>query len=395
MNKICMNAAIFGLLILFVSNNHSNAQDSVVQNVPMKIKNRIQDQLAEIHSNSGFPGCSFSVVLPDKSTLCWTTGLASKEDNHSMKDSDRLMSGSIGKTYFAAIALDLIRQKKLTLDDKVSAHLGDNDWFKRIPNHQGLTIAALMRHQSGLPRYIQNRKLWTDIVSDPNKQWRQGDQLSYIFDDKPLHKVGDGWAYSDTNYILLGLVLESVSKQNVYTYVEETFLKPNQLTDTIPNNRRKIPGLIQGYTNIFQPFGIPEHVIDDGKFVFNPAMEWCGGGYANTSSDLAKWAHLLLSGDLLEGAYVDTMTSNAADANPLGADTKYGLGVMIRKTKAGELLGHDGVFPGYTSTTGYFPKHKIAAAFMFNSDGQPALNRPAHEVLVELVEIVVAELSDN
>lgn len=356
------------------------------------LRSKLSKRLKEVFDKANFPGGSVALILPDGNEMTLVVGKASKEDDVAMDPSNRLMSGSIGKTYFAAMAVDLIQQKKLSLADPVSKYLGTEDWFAKIPNGKSITIAHLMRHQSGLPRYIQSRQLWQQMMDDPDMVWKPGKQLSYIYDAKPLHAAGESWAYSDTNYILLGLVLEKLSARKVYDYVDEKFLKPNELNNTVPNNRREIAGLIQGYTQIFQALGIPEKVLSEGKFVFNPAMEWCGGGYASTPLDLACWGRILYSGALLDDGYIEMFTQGAVKAPMLGKDTHYGLGGMIRKTKIGTMWGHDGTFPGYTSTMGHFPKHGVTAAFMFNSDGGQALAGPPHEVIVDLVEIVVQEL---
>lgn len=361
-------------------------------NVRDVLRSKLTAHLKEVFDEADFPGGSVAMILPDGSEMTLVVGQASKEDDVAMNKSHRLMSGSIGKTYFAAMAADLIQQKKLFLADPVSKYLGDQDWFAKIPNGKSMTIAHLMRHQSGLPRYIQSRQLWQQMMDEPDMLWPPGKQLTFIYDAKPLHAAGESWAYSDTNYILLGLVMEKLSGKKVYDYVDEKFLKPNELNDTVPNNQREIAGLIQGYTKIFQALGIPEKVLSEGKFVFNPAMEWCGGGYASTPLDLARWGRVLYSGALLEAGYIEMITKDAVKAPMLGKDTNYGLGVMIRKTKAGTLWGHDGTFPGYTSTMGHFPKHGVTAAFMFNSDGGQALAGPPHDVIVDLVEIVVQEL---
>lgn len=384
-----------GLTVLFSGISVCPGQITAPEDdVHSRIERKIKELLKKIHADADFPGASLALILPDQSEITVTVGLSSLEADQPMNPSDRMMSASIGKTYFAAMAIDLIRQEKLSLDEKISKHLGDEEWFDRIPNAKDLTIAHLMRHQSGVPRYILVQKVWTDILADPDKMWRPGDQLAYIYDAKALHPAGKGWAYSDTNYILLGLVLQKISGKDVYEYVQEKFLDPHKLVNTIPNNRRKLPGLIQGYPRMFQQFGIPERVIKDGKFVFNPAMEWCGGGFACTSLDLARWARLMYSGELLAGDYVELMQRDAAPAGRmLGGGTRYGLGVMIRSTRLGLLLGHDGGFPGYTSTMGYFPEHKIAAAFMFNSDGRQALNRATYAVMIDLVEIAAEELT--
>ena len=138
-------------------------------------------------------------------------------------------------------------------------------------------------------------------------------------------------------------------------------------------------------------------MIDNGMFVFNPAMEWCGGGFASTSADLARWAKILFSGSAMEGDYLKIMTATPADASALlGPGARYGLGVIIRETELGPALGHDGGFPGYSSTTAYFPQHQISAAFMYNTDGRTALpDRRPYQVMIELVQIAVQKLNER
>ena len=356
------------------------------------IQAKLDLAVKQLHADSSFPGCSVSIVLPYGDVITATAGFADKENEIAIKASDRMMSASIGKTYFAATAARLIRDGKLSLEDKVSKHLGDHDGFERIPNSADISIAHIMRHQSGIPRYIFNRQVWKDATTDPDLQWNDGDQLKYVYDAKPLHPVGEGWAYSDTNYILLGLVIQKITGQSVYDIVQSQLLKPNGLNDTIPNDRRELPGLVQGHSTSFKGFGVPAEVVKNGKFVFNPQMEWCGGGFLCTSSDLARWAHIYFSGNAFDGDYVTILTSDAADSSRmLGPTSRYGLGVIIRDTSLGTALGHDGGFPGYSSTMAYFPDRKIAAAFMYNTDTRGAISKPAAKLMVELVESALAK----
>ncbi len=351
----------------------------------------INKKMAQLMSDSNFPGASFAIVLPNGDVVTSAVGKSSKEKKTALKESDLMMSASIGKTYFSAIALSMLLEKKLSLDDNVSKYLGTEKWYKQIPNHADITIAHLMRHQSGIPRYIFNRKVWEDAIKNPDMKWTPGDQLKYIYDANPVHPAGKGWAYSDTNYILLGLILEKITRKSVYELVNTELLTPHKLSETFPNNRREMPGLVQGYSSAFAVLGMPDKTIANGKFVFNPEMEWCGGGFLCTSRDLAKWAHILYSGNAIEGDYLGLLTGEAADSSRmLGPNSKYGLGVIIRKTDLGPMLGHDGGFPGYTSTMGYFPDHKISAALMYNSDARDSLTKPAHVVMTELVRAVIA-----
>lgn len=374
----------FFLCPVWVGDLQAQAQDIE------KVKTRLQTAFDELYEQSKFPGGSASIVLPSGETITVVAGMADQEEKTAMKPSDRLMSASIGKTYVAGMAVSLILDGKLSLDDKVAEHLGENEWYDKIPNGEDITVAHLMRHQSGLPRYVFARQVWTDALDNPDMEWETGSQLEYIYDRKPVHKAGEGWAYSDTNYILLGLILEKLAQKPMYDFVKEEFLEPNQLHDTIPNDRREMPGLIQGYSSIFKPLGMPEKTLEDGKFVFNPKMEWCGGGFLSTSADLAKWAHVYFSGSVIDGDYVDLLANDAVDCGRmLGRNSKYGLGVIVRESNLGQSLGHDGGFPGYTSTMCYYQDKKIAASLMVNTDAPNAFSKRAYQILNELVETAI------
>lgn len=327
---------------------------------------------------SGAPGVSVALVLPDGREVALAAGLASREPELAMSPEHRMPSGSIGKIYFAAAALEQVHAGALDLDAPVSEYLADFEGFDRLPNASTMLVRHLMRHESGLPRYVMKRAFWDKLLSDPDKDWAPGDQLEFVLGDEPVHPAGEGWAYSDTNYILLGMILEGLTEESAYATIQGHFLAPHGLEDTIPLLERRIPGVAQGYTRMFQAFGLPEEVVDDGAFRFQPSFEYGGGGFAQTPLDLARWARIGFAGKAFEGQSIDLMIDGAHDASAfLGGDTHYGLGVMIRTTEQGVLLGHDGSWPGYTSSMGYFADHDIGAAIQFNSD----VRTSAHEVL--------------
>jgi D-alanyl-D-alanine carboxypeptidase len=257
-----------------------------------------------------------------------------------------------------------------------------------------MTLHHLLRHQSGLPRYIGDREFWKTLLAHPDKVWKPEELLRYVFDAEPLFEAGDGWEYSDTNYIIAGMILEKVTGTTMYDYVRKHFLEPHGLRDTFPSDHRKLEGLVQGYTTVFRPFGMEERVLDDGVLVINPQFEWCGGGFVNTPLDLARWARILFSGKAFDGDYLE-VALDAVPARQLGPATSYGIGVMIRDTQVGKMIGHDGVFPGYNSTMGYFPEHRIAAAFQMNRDGQQAAHQPMSRLLADYAAIAIDVLEND
>ncbi len=344
---------------------------------------RLQTLLDSLQTAGNFPGLSFSIVYKDNTQAELTSGYNDKEKMVLLKPSDRLLQGRVGKTYVAAIALKLIKEGKIRLDEKVSAYLGQYDWYDKIPNAQAITVKMIMNHSSGVMRYEFKEKFTRDLTSHPAKVWKPVELLSYVFNEQGAFKAGEGWEYSDTNYILLGMIIEKITGVEYYQLLQKTILQPFQLTNTLPSGQRYLRGLAQGYAGNENEFGGKDKVLgDDGLFIINPQFEWTGGGIYSTTGDLAKWGKLLY-----EGKVIDTslMLSSAVPAK-LGRDTKYGLGVIIRPTSIGLAYGHSGFFPGYMTELLYFPEHQICAAIQCNSSDFKNLKISLLKCLVEMVK---------
>jgi len=344
---------------------------------------RLQSLLDSLRTAGGFPGLSFSMVNKEYVQLVYSSGYNDKEKNILLNPSDRLMQGSVGKTYVAAVALKLIQEGKLNLEDKVSSYLGRYDWYDEIPNAADITVRMIMNHSSGVMRYEFKEKFTRDLTANPAKEWKPEELLTYILGEKGAFKAGEGWEYSDSNYILLGMIIEKITGKKYYELLQKTILQPFQLTNTLPSDKRNLESLAQGYAGIENEFGGKDKVIQgDGLFIINPQFEWTGGGIYSTTGDLAKWGKLLY-----EGKVIDTslMLSSAVPAK-LGRDTRYGLGVIIRPTSLGIAYGHSGFFPGYMTELLYFPGEQICAAIQCNSSDYKNLKISLLRCLVEMVK---------
>ena len=113
----------------------------------------LQTRLTELHRNSGAPGVVAGVVLADGTSIGLAAGWSDTVAGMPMTTSDRLLQGSVGKTYVSAVALQLVGEGSLDLGTKVSHYLGDEDWFTHLPNHADITVRQLMNHTSGIIRY--------------------------------------------------------------------------------------------------------------------------------------------------------------------------------------------------------------------------------------------------
>jgi D-alanyl-D-alanine carboxypeptidase len=352
----------------------------------VELKQRLQNKLDELHARNGFPGATAAFVLPDGQIISISTGYSDAESRTPMKPQDRILAGSIGKTYFAAVIMRLVYQKKIDLDAKISRWIGDEPWFHRFPNAETVTFRQLLNHTSGIPEHAESPEFTSALRKDPDKNWTPLELLSFTFDKPAKFPAGQGWSYADTNFILAGYIVEKITHRPLYDQVREQILQPLKLNDTIPSISRTLPGLIQGYSMPNSPFGFSGPTIHDRKFVINPQAEWTGGGFLSNSIDLARWARFLYEGQAFDKSMLPVMEAGVPART--GKGDEYGLGVQIRHTPYGITYGHGGWFPGYISEMEYFPEKRIAMAVQFNTDDLSKTKGIGHNTLLQLAEVV-------
>jgi len=350
------------------------------------IAKRIQTRFLELRKDAGFPGANIGIVWGKDKAMSVSVGFSDLESLRGLKPEDRMLAGSIGKTYVSAITLQLVEEGALELDDKIEKWLGKEPWFSRLPNAKDITLRMLMNHTSGIPEHVMNKDFTKALLEQPDKVWKPEELVAYILDSKPLFEAGQGWSYADTNYILVGMIFERVSGKTVYGEVERRILSKFKLKETLPSDSRAIAGLIPGYSQPNSPFGFEGRTIIDGKFIVNPQMEWCGGGFASTAQDLARWAKFLYEGKVVDQGSLEDLL-NAVPAKT-GKGDKYGLGVQVRESDWGASYGHGGWFPGYLSEMEYFPQHKAAIAVQFNTDDFRKLKKRPRAYIAEVAGIV-------
>jgi D-alanyl-D-alanine carboxypeptidase len=246
-----------------------------------------------------------------------------------------------------------------------------------------------MNHTSGLVRYELLPKFNADLTRQPEKTWNPEELIAYIFDTKAPFTAGTKWEYSDTNYIVLGMVIEKVTGKPYCAELRRRILEPLGLKQTVPVEGRKVPGLVQGYAGPRNTFGGKEKMLDErGEMIINPQFEWTGGGIASTPSDLARWGKMLYEGKAFDASLFPTMVEGVT-APMLGREAKYGLGVILRPTPHGPTYGHAGFFPGYMTEMMYWPEHKLAVVVQVNTSEARNVRPPLTRWCVELAGVVI------
>ena len=355
---------------------------------------QFQSELAQIREQYGFPGITAAYVLRDGTDGTAASGLADVEEQQPMTENSHMLAASIGKSFVGALSIALAMEGRLALDEPVTRWLGKYDWFKRLPNHKTITLRHLLTHSAGLSDHVYMEAFHKAFASE----WQTAGNpfppkrlVEFILDKPALFPAGQGWAYSDTGYILAGMVIEEATGHTYYDEVSRRFLKPLGLSHTSPADRRKLEGLVAGYLQPENPFGLPAKTLDkNGHLHWHPGLEWTGGGLISNSRDLAHWGAALFNGKALPGDYL-TELFRAVAVDPKTTNIRYGAGVTIYTSGPfGPVYGHSGWIPGYISSLRHYSDSGVTIAFQINTDsgaiaGDKNIPRQIEERLLQVV----------
>jgi D-alanyl-D-alanine carboxypeptidase len=251
-----------------------------------------------------------------------------------------------------------------------------------------MTVRHLLTHSSGLPDHVYDPDFGPALLNQESAApyLLPRELVGFVLDDEPLFPAGRGWAYTDTGYVLLGLIIEEVTGRGYADVLETRFLDPLELVRT-EAQKNPIPRLAAGYLASDNPFGLPEKILQGGALVLDPWTEYTGGGLVSNPQDLVRWAKALYEGEAMDALYLDELLGSAVTTDDTGSSS-YGLGVSIRATPLGLTYGHTGWFPGYNTLLAYYPDHGLAVAFQTNTDTGVDLG----EARDELVSVLLREL---
>ena len=382
MNRILASLVMLAAVLPASPTARLPAQTPATAPAPLEV--RLQAKLDSAYKQARFPGVTLGVVLADGRAFGLAVGMADTTRREAMMPTSLMPQGSVGKTYVAAVALQLVAEGKLDLDAPVSRYLGQEAWYSRLPNAATITVRQLMNHTSGLVRYEFDDRFLADLLKDPHKVWRVEEQLAYLFDKPAPFAAGQGWDYSDTNYLVVGLIIEKLTGRKLNDEIRRRVMVPAGLRETIANEKAELP-VVQGYAGADNPFG-GDVMMVNGRMTMNPAFEGAGGGWSSTALDLARWAKALYEGRIVPAARI----AEAVQGVParLGPEVRYGLGVIIWPSPRGPVWGHSGYFPGYITEMRYYPDLKIAVAIQMNSSVPRAFGRAQGGFLNEIADMV-------
>ncbi|MEM6687573.1 MAG: serine hydrolase domain-containing protein [Bacteroidota bacterium] len=272
------------------------------------------------------------------------------QNNDTITPATPFYLASIGKT-FTATAIGILKdQGKLAFTDKINLHLSEEildklHVFEGVDYSNDITIAQLLQHTSGLPDYFEGTtvdgspNMMNLLFQHPNKHWKPTELIQFAKEKmKPLFAAGKGYNYTDTEYVLLGLIIENISGLELHDFFKEYIFKSLQLQHTYMNLRsapiKETPKMAEIYVGSYEIATFQSLTAD-----------WAGGGLVSTTHDLIQFQKALFNGKLVKRETLKAMQQWTAETQGM----YYGFGlrkVVLQELSSNfptlELIGHSG-----------------------------------------------------
>ena len=346
--------------------NVSSSLQTSTQRDRNSVKQAMRDTL-----QFGYPGILAKTSEGGK-TWGYAAGIADLRNKKPMKTDFRFRIGSVTKTFVATVLLQLAGENRLNLDDSIEK------WLPGVIQGNGydgkqITIRQVLNHTSGIADYIQSKDF--DIM-DTKKSYTAEEFVKMGISLPPDFAPGKGWSYSNTGYVLLGILIEKVTGNSYAEEIENRIIEPLELSNTfLPGNSSVIPGTnhARGYV---QPDGASE--LKDVTYS-NPGSS--DGEMISTADDLNKFFSYLLGGKLLKEQQLKQMLTTVPTGRE-GMDG-YGLGIFETKLPNGvSIWGHTGGALGFTTLVGGRLGGKHTLVVNWNSLGRADSPSPYKNILL-------------
>jgi D-alanyl-D-alanine carboxypeptidase len=305
------------------------------------------------------------------------SGLADLRSGRPMRPGLTYRAGSVTKPLVATVVLQLVAEGRLSLSDTLER------WLPGIlPYGDQVTIRQLLSHTSGVPDYVVEPLV--HLYTSPQgrfRAWRPRELVALVADQPPLFPPGTAWSYSNTGYVLAGLIVEAATGSKLGKELARRILRPLGLLDTsFPVNRPDIPGWnARGYS---LPLGQEEGPLLDFT-VYDPSLAWAAGNLTSDLGDLGRFFRALLGGRLLPPRLLAEMTTPVDTGEGIG----YGLGLVVIETPAGRLIGHDGAIPGFLNIALSTEDGRRQVVVMMNEEfATPAVYEAFNQAVAAIVE---------
>ncbi|MGH1295859.1 serine hydrolase domain-containing protein [Bacillus pretiosus] len=342
---------------LIVKAEPTQSVSSSVQTSTQRDRNSVKQAVRDT-LQLGFPGILAKTSEGGK-TWSYAAGVANLSSKKPMKTDFRFRIGSVTKTFTATVVLQLAEENRLNLDDSIEK------WLPGVVQGNGyddkqITIRQLLNHTSGIAEYTRSKSF---NLMDTKKSYRAEELVKMGSSMPPDFAPGKSWSYSNTGYVLLGILIETVTGNSYAEEIENRIIEPLELSNTfLPGNSSMIPGTkhARGYIQL-DGASEPKDVT-----YYNPSMGSSAGDMISTADDLNKFFSYLLGGKLIKEQQLKQMLTTVPTGE--AALGRYGLGIYETKLPNGvSIWGHGGSIPGFVTFAGGTLGGKHTLAVNLNS----------------------------
>lgn len=313
-------------------------------------------------ADSRLPGLQVAIGYKDDLVYSKAFGHANLEDSKKLTRQSTFRIASHSKTFTATALMQLVENKRITLDDVVSKHLA---WFVSSEDSRigKITIRQLLNHTAGMIRDGEDADYWQLLRDYPDEK----ELKTYVSQAKLIYPADKRFKYSNYGYSYLGLLIEQIAGQSYADYTNKHIIKKLGLQSTRAELDDKAKtSLVTGYgLELFKNSPKPFSRISTNGMV-------AATGFCSNAEDMCRYfsAHFYGNNVLLTDASKRAM--HKAEWESERKSEKYGLGMIAYKKTGWKLRGHSGGFPGFVTSTKFDPEKKLVVSALTNALGGPA-----------------------
>jgi D-alanyl-D-alanine carboxypeptidase len=343
--------------------------------VEKAIEAAVNKNLAAFGGNQSIPGAVVGVWVPGKGTFVKGIGLSELSPKSSMLTDMKFRIGSNTKTFVVSVLLQLVDEGKLSLDDKLSKF----DVGVKVPNAENITIRELCQMTSGLFE-AYNTPEFDKMDVTPQMKIDPRQMIGFAVKQPPVFPPGKGWNYSNTNYLLLGLIIEAVTHKKVENEIKDRLLIPFNLRNTtFPIDNPDMP------TPFSHGYALDKSKNwEDCTVELPPTLSWAAGAMISNMEDMKKWVKLYVTGKTNKRATQNTRLTCVPIGKP---GMSFGLGIGC----SGGWYGYTGGIPGYNTGAYYFPEKDATVIAFVNSQMEKPDPGVANSIVRDITRIITPE----
>ena len=367
LSKFTSSIVVFTICItifsaFLISSSCSNDNSSLDPELSQTLRQILSENMDEY----GIPGALVGVWIPGEGKLIFEEGVSDIDNDEPIEREDHTRIGSVTKSFTVTVILQLVEEGLLSLDDPLSK------FFPEIENSSA-TVGELANMRSGIFNYTEDQDFVVLLIEDLLRKWAPQELVDVADGNLPYFAPDGGWHYSNTNTVILGMIIQQVTGNFVGVEIQDRIIEPLGLGGTIYPISPDMPlPFSRGYAEFDPEIGLMDVTFSD------PSASAASGAMISRLSDLRKWGEALGTGSLLkkETHQIQINSLSTIIFEPCDDDTerpkrscpeydKYGLGL-------GEIsgwIGHTGEYIGYTALVMFEPQSGSVVVILMNTFG--------------------------